>query len=91
MYEASGDKWIANKTLDATILGMSETIDDRVSSLLLAGEGIDLTYDDNGGSLTVTAETATDTNLGVAKFPTANFTLTSGSVAISTIDGGTYS
>jgi len=91
LYEASGDKWIANKTLDATILGMSETIDDRVSSLLLAGEGIDLTYDDNGGSLTVTAETATDTNLGVAKFPTANFTLTSGSVAISTIDGGTYS
>ena len=91
LYEASGDKWVANKTIDATILGMSETIDDRVSSLLLAGEGIDLTYADASNSLTVTAETATATNLGVAKFPTANFTLTSGSVAISTIDGGTYS
>lgn len=91
LYEASGDKWVANKTLDATILGMSETIDDRVSSLLLAGEAIDLTYDDGANSLTVAAEIATDTNLGVAKFPTANFTLTSGSVAISTIDGGTYS
>ena len=91
LYEASGDKWVSNKDLDATIVGMSETIDDRVASLLLAGEGIDLTYNDGAGSLTVTAETATATNLGVAMFPTANFTLTSGSVAISTIDGGTYS
>ena len=91
LYEASGDKWVSNKDLDATIVGMSETIDDRVSNLLLAGEGIDLTYNDGAGSLTVTAETATATNLGVAMFPTANFTLTSGSVAISTIDGGTYS
>ena len=91
LYEASGDKWVSNKDIDATIVGMSETIDDRVSNLLLAGEGIDLTYDDAAGSLTVTAETATASNLGVASFPTAQFTLSSGAVTISVIDGGTYS
>lgn len=91
LYEASGDKWVSNKDIDATIVGMSETIDDRVSNLLLAGEGIDLTYDDGANSLTVTAETATSSNLGVASFPTAQFTLSSGAVTISVIDGGTYS
>ena len=91
LYEASGDKWVSNKDIDATIVGMSETIDDRVSNLLLAGEGIDLTYDDGANSLTVTAETATASNLGVASFPTAQFTLSSGAVTISVIDGGTYS
>jgi hypothetical protein len=58
---------------------------------LLAGEAIDLTYNDGSNSLTVAAETATASNLGVAKFPTANFTVTTGSVAISVVDGGTYS
>ena len=54
----------------------------------LAGEGINTTVSQN--RITITGELATDTNIGVANFPTANFLVTSGSVAITTIDGGTY-
>lgn len=31
----------------------SESIDDRVNSLLVAGTGINLTYDDNANTLTI--------------------------------------
>ena len=54
----------------------------------LAGEGINTSISQN--RITITGELATDTNIGVATFPTANFLVTSGSVAITTIDGGTY-
>jgi len=90
-YSSSGDKWVSSIPIEATIVDMSETIDDRVSSLLLAGEAIDLTYNDGLNSLTIDAEIATASNKGVAMFPTANFTVTAGSVAISVVDGGTYS
>lgn len=75
-----------------TIGGVSldETIDDRVSNLLTAGEGIDLTYNDGTNELTVAAETATTTNLGVASFDSDQFTLTSGNASITNLDGGTY-
>jgi hypothetical protein len=49
-----------------------------------------LTYDDSAGTFTVDAELATSSNKGVASFVTDNFTVTSGSVAITGIDGGTY-
>ena len=80
-----------------------ERVDDRVNSLLLAGEGIDLTYDDVANSLTVDGEDATITNKGIASFggyaDSANapapgnarqFSLSSGDVTIAVIDGGTY-
>jgi hypothetical protein len=41
-------------------------------------------------TVTFNAKTATSSALGVAYFPTDNFTVTTGSVAITTIDGGTY-
>ena len=54
----------------------------------IAGEGINTSVSQN--RITISGELATDTNAGVAFFPTANFLVTSGSVAITTIDGGTY-
>lgn len=70
-----------------------ERVDDRVANLLLAGEGIDLTYVDNAGSpgsLTVSAELATISNPGVASFDSDQFTVTSGAVTVYQLDGGTY-
>jgi len=67
-----------------------ERVDDRINALFVAGEGIDLTYDDAANTFTVDAELATSSNKGVASFVTDNFTVTSGSVAITGIDGGTY-
>ena len=106
---ASITNLIKNYTTDNLSEGSSnlyftnERVDDRISNLLLAGEGIDLTYDDAGNSLTVAAELATLTNPGVASFGgyadsagapspgnARQFSVTSGDVSIAIIDGGTY-
>ncbi len=65
----------------------AERVQDIVGSQLVAGEGIDLTYDDaNTGSLTIDAEIATTTNRGVASFATADFTVTDGAVTIKNVN-----
>ena len=45
-----------------------ERVDDRVSSLLVASEGLDVVYDDLNGTLTLSGEDASDVNKGVASF-----------------------
>lgn len=70
---------------------ITEAIEDHlVNNVFLAGEGIDLTYEDSINKLTIAAELATYTNNGVASFDSDQFTVTSGFVTISVIDGGTY-
>ena len=64
----------------------AERVQDIVSGQLNAGEGIDLTYDDNAGILTVDAEIATTTNRGVASFADADFTVTDGAVTIKNVN-----
>ena len=68
-----------------------ERVDDRIEQLFQAGEGIDLTYSDSSNTFTVDAELATASNKGVASFASANFTVSSGAVTVTGIDGGTYS
>jgi len=41
--------------LSQQIIGLSESIDDRVAALLIAGTGITLTYNDGAGTLTIAA------------------------------------
>ena len=55
---------------------------------LTAGEGIDVT--NGAGSITIAAEDATATNKGIASFSSSNFSVSSGAVSISAIDGGSY-
>jgi len=61
---------------------------DMELATLTAGEGLDVSNAD--GSITLSAEDATSTNKGIASFASANFTVSSGAVTITAIDGGTF-
>ena len=49
---------------------------------------MDVSY--SGGTATVAGEDATTSNKGVASFASANFTVSSGAVSITALDGGTF-
>ena len=54
----------------------------------LAGAGINTVA--SGQTLTIAGELASSSNIGVASFNNSNFTVTSGDVAITTVDGGSF-
>jgi len=98
-YNGANDEWEMNKTLNLSDsnslefggINWKEVLEDHLANnYFLQGEGIDLTYDDNANTLTVSAELATVSNPGVANFDSDQFTVTSGLVSIYNLDGGTY-
>jgi hypothetical protein len=54
----------------------------------LAGEGINTTA--SGNKLTIVGELASTSNIGVSKFTSDNFAVSSGDVSIITVDGGSF-
>ena len=54
----------------------------------LAGEGLNTTA--SGNKLTIAGELASSSNIGVAKFHSDNFLVSSGDVTITTVDGGSF-
>jgi len=60
----------------------NERVDDRVGDIFSAGEGLDSSYNDSAGTLTVSAEIATSSNKGVASFSSDHFDVSSGAVTV---------
>jgi len=78
-----GKTIISNIYTDATT-SLQEYIEDLTGGSIVAGEGIDVSFDDFAGTTTITAETASDSNLGVASFNVSDFVVTNGDVTIAT-------
>ena len=98
-YNGPNDEWEMNKTLnlpDANSLEMGgvnikEVIEDHLAtSTFVEGNGMDIAYDDNAGTITFSSELATTANTGVASFDSHDFDVVSGQVTLDTVDGGTY-
>ena len=85
--EDAQDAVIAALTAGSGVLVSSnDTTIGHLNGKLVAGEGVDLTEGNDGGdeTLTISGEDATITNKGIASFPTAQFTVSSGAVTIKT-------
>jgi hypothetical protein len=79
---------ITNADGAITLTGEDSTAANKGIVIVEAGEGMDVSY--ASGTATITGEDATTGNKGIASFASANFTVTSGAVAITAIDGGTF-
>ena len=82
-----------NKLANPTIFFKDETSTQGQVAIegtleFLAGEGVNTIA--SGSTIKIEGEDASNSNKGVAKFTSDNFTVTTGEVEISTVDGGTF-
>ena len=91
LFDGSSNVTIATTIQpNAVALGTDTTGNYVTSVAVTAGTGLAVTGTGESAVVTLSGVNATTTTKGVASFATANFTVTSGAVAITAIDGGTY-
>lgn len=73
---------LAAESGSTDVVALGETI------TFAAGEGINTTVSNN--QILIAGELASDANIGVASFNINNFTVSSGDVTVTTLDGGTF-
>jgi hypothetical protein len=78
----SGKTVISNLYIGAD--SIEKYIQDISGGQIVAGEAIDVTYNNVDGTITIDAEIATATARGVASFNAVDFSVTSGAVSLST-------
>ena len=83
---ASGNVTTNDITINAGTGSLAQTLGE---SLTITGSGA-ISTSASGSTLTVAVANATANSKGVAQFDSDNFSVISGFVAISTVDGGTY-
>jgi hypothetical protein len=77
---------------------LPESIQDTVATFIIGGQSITTSYDDANNALTIAADVASLTNIGVASFggwadgaeTVRQFAVSGGDVSIAAIDGGTF-
>lgn len=75
---------------DSVALGTDTTGDYVADVSITAGTGLSISGTGEGASVVIAGVDATTSSKGVAQFDSTNFSVTSGVVAIDTVDGGTY-
>jgi hypothetical protein len=78
----SGKLILKNTYIGDEFTSLLEYIQDASGGTLVAGEGIDITYDDGAGTSTIAAELAESANKGVASFDINDFVVTLGHVEL---------
>ena len=75
---------------DSVALGTDTTGNYVASVGVTSGTGLSITGTGEGAAVTIAGVNATTSVKGVASFDSGNFTVSSGAVSISALDGGTY-
>ena len=96
----TGDTGTVTNTMLAGSIAITKLVSSTISNVSLGNNLNTLTFGagltaggatyNGSAAITITPVTATTSVLGIASFDTNNFTVTSGAVSISAIDGGTY-
>jgi len=90
-FDGSGNVSITTTIqADSVALGTDTTGNYVASVGVTSGTGLSITGTGEGAAVTVSGVDATTSVKGVASFDSGNFTVSSGAVSISAIDGGTY-